>query len=321
MIAIANGITKAGTIRRTGGDRRWDVERIRAICGSPWKLNIAGREDQSKEAAETDDSNVRFMTEEEKEAGAEIPEEDEVRPGRVRLMKEDYLEHGFTKGCRGCKALINKQRSQAHSEECRIRMEKVLESNEIGKERKRKADDRGNEWIAKKMQKKDQDVVPESSQEEASSSDRPNTLNHKRTGNERSEHSDKVELGEKRRKVEESVAADELLLEQINILEKCTSHDNLIEVFDSLRGDWEPDFYSYDPFEWEVSIFEDMCEPVKYSETNYDELYYDETTWEVLDAHHVAEAESEEMKRFNDRQVYSYVDRNTAMNDKDGKFV
>jgi hypothetical protein len=40
MVAVTNGITKAGTIRRTAAGRRWDPERIRIICGSPWKLTV-----------------------------------------------------------------------------------------------------------------------------------------------------------------------------------------------------------------------------------------------------------------------------------------
>jgi len=137
MISVSTGIVKAGTIRRCGGDRRWNVERIRNICGSPWKMNVSG--DASKEDSSAAEPKVRFMTAEEKEHGVEVKEEDDIKPGRVRLMKEDYIEHGFTLGCRGCKALINKQRAQSHSEECRLRLEKLLESNVSGKERKRKS--------------------------------------------------------------------------------------------------------------------------------------------------------------------------------------
>jgi hypothetical protein len=321
MIAVANGITKAGTIRRTGGDRRWDCERIRNICGSPWKMIIAGDDDKSKEESTTGEPKVRFMTEEEKDKGIEVEEDEIIKPGRVRLLKEDFLEHGFTEGCRGCKALLNNKGSHGHSEKCRIRMEKALESSVDGKDRKRKADDRSNEWMAQKFQRQEEEPMQQDQSASSSGGERPNTLIKKRIVNDESDQPSERASGEKRRKVDESSAADELLLEQISILEKCNSQDNLIDVFDSFRGNWEPDFYVYDPYAWEVSVFEDMCEPVQYSEINYDEVYYDETTWEPLDAQLVADAEAEEMKRFRDRQVYSYVDRNEAMRDKEGKFV
>jgi len=64
-----------------------------------------------------------------------------------------------------------------------------------------------------------------------------------------------------------------------------------------------------------------MCSPETFGDLNYDEIYYDETTWEELDPQHVAAAENEEMKRFRDRDVYSYVDRSSAMQDREGKFV
>ena len=38
MIATEKGVTKAGTIRRTAMNRRWDSEKIGNIRGTPWKL-------------------------------------------------------------------------------------------------------------------------------------------------------------------------------------------------------------------------------------------------------------------------------------------
>ena len=108
-------------------------------------------------------------------------------------------------------------------------------------------------------------------------------------------------------------------MEQVDLIEESTFCVDLMNNFDSYRGEWEPDSYFYDPYEWEVSVFDDMCEPMKYSEINYDGIYYDETTWEELDPKHVAEAEAEEMKRFRDRHVCSYMDRAEAMKDREGK--
>jgi len=133
MIAVANGITKAGTIRRTGEDRRWDPEKIKGICGSPWKLSpdvVPGSDPEEPK----EEPKVRFMTESEKDHGFTVQEEDEIKPGRARLLKEDYLEHGFTQGCRGCRAIINSERSQTHNESCRMRMEKALESSTAWKD-------------------------------------------------------------------------------------------------------------------------------------------------------------------------------------------
>ena len=54
----------------------------------------------------------------------------------MKLMKEDFLEHGFTEGCAGCKSIIRKTAQQSHFERCRTRMEKLLEDTEKGKQGK-----------------------------------------------------------------------------------------------------------------------------------------------------------------------------------------
>ena len=55
-----------------------------------------------------------------------VPRPEEPVPRRMRISKEDLQEHGFTDGCKGCKAIIKKAPAQAHTETCRARMEKLL---------------------------------------------------------------------------------------------------------------------------------------------------------------------------------------------------
>jgi len=116
----------------------------------------------------------------------------------------------------------------------------------------------------------------------ASGSVRPNTQITKRSLDE------DIDIREKKRRLDENVVEDELVLEQINIIEESISGTDLMKVFDSYRGIWESETYFYDPYEWEVSVFEDMCAPEKFGDIDYDQVYYDETTWEELDPAHVA---------------------------------
>ena len=69
---------------------------------------------------------------------------------------------------------------------------------------------------------------------------------------------------------------------------------------------------------WELNLLDDMCQ--KGMEPRMDE-YYDEQTWEQLDLVLVQRGEQDEMRRFREMGVYSYVDRETAYQDKDGVFV
>ena len=45
----------------------------------------------------------------------------------------------------------------------------------------------------------------------------------------------------------------------------------------------QPEPYLYDPYEWEVSMGEDMCQKEQFGDIDYDKVYYDETFWETLD--------------------------------------
>jgi len=231
MIGIDTGVTKAGTIRRTGSQRRWDAFKVGRVCGSPWKMTVAPAESEKAASA----SKVRFMTEKEKDEGVEVKEEDVFKPGRVRLLKEDYIEHGFTQGCPGCKAIINQERARTHSESCRIRLEKLLEASEDGKNRKRKADDKSNEWIAQKMQRRDEEEPTQPQQQDdfipgrACGSERPNTPMFE--SNSKRSLDNEVGQRDKKRKVAEDPEEDELLLQQVSVIEKSSSGVDLIELF------------------------------------------------------------------------------------------
>jgi len=339
MIGLSSGVVKAGSIRRTGENRRWDAARLSLLCGSPWKLMPDGDKDTKGESSK---SKVRFMTQEEKEKEMEVREEDEIKPGRVRLTKEDYFDHGFTNGCRGCKAIINKERAQAHSESCRTRMETALDSSSSGKERKRKADERSNEWMAKKLKKGDDNVEAErqagsreetegeaakrrkflGKEEESSSSSSsrkevfadeiPNTLK-------RNTDEEVTPPENKRSRKEED--EDQDLLEASNLIDNAAVDLDLIEILNCYCDQWEPISYDYDPHAWEVSVFSDMCQPEEFGDIDYDRIYYDENSWEPLDPKLVRLAEDEEMNRFQRQDVYEYVRREVALQEKDAKFI
>ena len=52
---------------------------------------------------------------------------------RVYLKQRDFMAHGTSDRCPGCRALIGGGRAQGHTEECRIRVEGVLRKTEEGK--------------------------------------------------------------------------------------------------------------------------------------------------------------------------------------------
>ena len=60
------------------------------------------------------------------------PDHDPV-PRRLFLKQRDFMAHGTSDRCPGCRALVSGGRAQGHTEECRIRVEGELRKTEEGK--------------------------------------------------------------------------------------------------------------------------------------------------------------------------------------------
>ncbi len=60
----------------------------------------------------------------------------------MRLFRTDFVEHGYTKGCKGCVAVRRKGHAQHHTAACRTHMETVLAATPSGVFRLRQHDDR-----------------------------------------------------------------------------------------------------------------------------------------------------------------------------------
>ena len=60
------------------------------------------------------------------------PDHDPV-PRRLYLKQRDFMAHGKSVRCPGCRALVSGGRAQGPTEECRIRVERELRKTEEGK--------------------------------------------------------------------------------------------------------------------------------------------------------------------------------------------
>ena len=62
-------------------------------------------------------------------------------PRTFRLKPKDFEEHGYTRDCPGCKALLRGTAAQKHSVSCRTRMEEQLHDDDrVKRARARKED-------------------------------------------------------------------------------------------------------------------------------------------------------------------------------------
>jgi hypothetical protein len=139
------------------------------VKGTPWKpvCDEPRVEEQPK---------VVHLSPEEVSAGIPLHDPGLIKPNRLRLLKQDFLDHGFTEGCRGCRAILDGTEVKGHSEVCRKRMETKIQESEEGKLRKRKVFDRECEWMADKFQRGEDTAYPSASKPDTSGDQRPDPV-------------------------------------------------------------------------------------------------------------------------------------------------
>ena len=136
-MGTSQGTVKARSVRRRPQKERWNSEEIRGIKGAPW-APVPGEDHEEVPVV------IRVGDE------AIIPprprrEQEEARPKRVYIKKEDIVEHGATAGCPGCRAARLGQTAQGHTEECRRRMTEEMAKTSQGKKRLEQAEERAGE--------------------------------------------------------------------------------------------------------------------------------------------------------------------------------
>ena len=116
-IGTESGIVKCRSVRRKPEEERWSATALKALTGAPWDPSPGN-------ATQQGDTVAKPLGQE----SADIePKEESNQPGRLarrtRLVKEDFLEHGYTQGCPGCRQIRLGLDYRGHSELCRQRME------------------------------------------------------------------------------------------------------------------------------------------------------------------------------------------------------
>ena len=309
IVGTSEGVFRAGTVRRVGAHRRWDKDGLSRVQGVPWQWNPA-------EGTVHRDLQVRWLREEELEAGRAVACEEDRKVYRMRLKKEDFLEHGFTEGCPGCQAIIAGASARNHSEPCRTRMEAAVTSTETGKRRREQQEERENREIARRMERDDdkakraRENKPSSSSSAAAADVGDSSASASGGGVVRKREDEPDVCGDLVQKSRKSPAQGEK-----RPLEDPEKEGPNMEISEVMKFQ--------DDFKWEIGEVSDMTEPDNSEVRQFvtDMQYYDENTWEELDPKQVAVAEQAELQRFRDMKVYEYVPRDLAVNDVEGKFV
>ena len=143
-IGKADGVIRASTIRRVGAHRRWDKEGLNQVKGWPWKR----KPDEDEGPVNL---RVRWLEDGEVPRGP-IGKED-TRVNRMRLSRADFIKHGFTEGCIGCRALLSGTGQRGHNERCRQRMGCAIAQSPDGQARKDKQDEKENVKLARVIER------------------------------------------------------------------------------------------------------------------------------------------------------------------------
>ena len=120
LIATAQGVLKVRTVRYyINISKKWDPVSFSGIVGLPWEP-VPGREGIEVKssvafAKETDGSNMHHDAEETDKKKARV----------VYISRADITRYKITPGCEGCKRANRGDAPGNHSDECRIRVERL----------------------------------------------------------------------------------------------------------------------------------------------------------------------------------------------------
>jgi len=125
-IGVEEGVIRCRDVRRLAEDKRYDVEMLEKIKGTPWSP-LGG--DAMLEVP----TNIKTET-------LRPDENDEYRPDinikKMMITKEDIKKFGKSERCGGCRAVTGGQgQRQSHTDECRKRIESELAKDPVGAER------------------------------------------------------------------------------------------------------------------------------------------------------------------------------------------
>jgi len=146
IIGTAEGIFRTRTVRKKPAEDRWDQKHMDMIGGTPWRTQPEV-EDADGERLPTElrpEKAERLATEEEKEDMTK-----EMAPKGFTISKADLDNHGYSKGCLGCAAVLRGNRAQMHKAACRRRLEIAMRDQDKVKVAKKKMD----EYLAKVIEK------------------------------------------------------------------------------------------------------------------------------------------------------------------------
>jgi hypothetical protein len=285
------------TVKRIPVEHRWQEECLSWIQSVPWNMGV---EDKAA------DGDIPFI---QHGPGTRMkPEEmDEIRtmgaavsaPRSMPLNKTDFEKFGYTDRCAGCSSILRGMKRQHHSEDCKMRMEKLLQGDARLENSKRRLQEyqtraagelkRGklDELEEKAMTETDPEKLKEiykqyqmeymdkrAKTDGAKMTPGTNT-NHEEATSSPSSAGMPMETEEsKKRRASEAELADRADFDKIDI----------------------------------NNVMKEIEDNIEETEHNFQEFAYDDVRWNELDPILVREARQEEVDYIEGRKIYDVVD-------------
>ena len=140
FVETAEGVFRARDVRTIEHQNRWDKEAITNVIGVPWSIAY-GQWTVYRPATQIDPL-----------PSPPVPFEG-ARLQRERITRTDIEAFCVTAGCLGCNAIRSGNRTQAHSDPCRVRIEECLKTTPEGSERLNRRSEVLNEALAKEVER------------------------------------------------------------------------------------------------------------------------------------------------------------------------
>ena len=145
LVGTKEGVFKARTVRRKPPESRWDFQQVSDVMGTPWKpYNFT----------EDDKLRVRLpgMTDSSDPVERQ-PVAEDLPPKRVRIERRDLERLGYTPGCPGCYNAKHRRAHRPHTQFCRDRIQRAMQSDPELKRRMEAVTERENRWIVAQHEK------------------------------------------------------------------------------------------------------------------------------------------------------------------------
>ena len=134
-VATKSGVRAVRSVRRIAAEERWKAENKDWVQHVPWNMGVDDADaDGEIPDGPAEDAPLGENRSAEARGSGDPPRvvvvnTRQVPPREFYIQKKDLEKHGHTRGCAGCRTMIQGGTRQAHTTECRERFRRVMQDD------------------------------------------------------------------------------------------------------------------------------------------------------------------------------------------------